>query len=165
MEQKLFKMFNDQLNYELSSANIYLNMALHAGGMGLDGFKHWFEQHYQEEQFHAVKLYNYLLMRGMQPEIVGLEKPPTNFKSVTEMLEMSLAHEKTVTANYRELMKVSRELLDYGSETVVAFYLAEQDEEEALFQSWLDKAKLVKDAGLYMLDKEAAERLAPTPLV
>lgn len=165
METKLFEMYNTQLNFELESANIYLNMALHAGGLGMDGFKHWFEMHYQEEIFHANKLYNYMLTRGKQPYITAMAKPATGFNSIVEMLEVALEHEKKVTENFQNLMKVSRELSDYSSESLISFYLTEQIEEEALFQSWLDKAKLVKDAGLYMLDQEAAKRVAPTPLV
>ncbi|MCK5732240.1 MAG: ferritin, partial [Tenericutes bacterium] len=97
--------------------------------------------------------------RGGRVEIRGFEDPRNEFESVLEVLEASLAHEKEVTRRINSLMKLAYEENDYPSISLLQWYVDEQVEEEDNFSKLIEKVKMVKNAGLYMLDKELSTRV------
>jgi len=159
MDKRLEKAINDQLNFEIESAHIYLAMTGYVSTLGLDGFENWLLVQYEEELAHAKKFMRYLNERGGRVRIDGFENPENEFKSLLEVFEISLDHEKKVTARINNLMKIAHEVNDYASVSFLQWYVDEQVEEEDNFSKMIDKIKLVKDAGLYMLDKEVALRV------
>ena len=60
MDKKVHELLNDQVNKELYSAYLYLDMANFYDAKGLDGFANWFEIQAREEQDHAMLIYKYL---------------------------------------------------------------------------------------------------------
>lgn len=44
---------NEQINFEMFSANTYLSMSTYFAQQGLDGFAHWYYKQYKEELTHA----------------------------------------------------------------------------------------------------------------
>lgn len=163
LNQKLIDAINEQINYEIESAHIYLAMGSYISTIGLDGFENWMMIQYQEELAHARKFINYMQNRAARVEIKGFGDPENNFKSLLEVLEKSLAHEKTVTTRINNLMKIAHEVSDYAAISFLQWFVDEQVEEEDNFSKLIDKVKLVKDAGLYMLDKEVALRVFVDP--
>ncbi|HPJ24071.1 MAG TPA: ferritin [Bacillota bacterium] len=159
MNKKLEQAINTQLNFEIESAFVYVAMKNYLASLSLDGFVNWFEIQYQEEMAHAQKFMDYVNGRGGRVEIRGFETPRNEFGSVLEVLEASLAHEKEVTRRIHNLMKLAVEESDYPSVTLLQWYVDEQVEEEDNFTRLIEKVKLVKDAGLYLLDKELATRV------
>ena len=57
---------NEQIKWEMYSANLYLAMSAYLQDAGLTGFAHWMRVQYQEETAHALKFYDFLLARGGQ---------------------------------------------------------------------------------------------------
>ena len=164
MNQKLVDAINEQLNYEIESAHIYLAMAGYVGTLGLDGFENWLMVQYEEELAHAKKFMGYINERGGRVAIKGFEDPENDYNSLLEVFEVSLKHEYTVTERINNLMSIAHEVKDYAAISFLGWYVEEQVEEEDNFGKMIDKIKLVKDAGLYLLDKEAAERVfVPIP--
>lgn len=163
MNQKLVDAINDQLNYEIESAHIYLAMAGYVGSIGLEGFENWLMVQYEEELAHAKKFMSYLNERGARVRIAGFEDPANDYKSILDVFEVSLKHEYTVTDRINKLMKLAHELNDYAAINFLQWYIAEQVEEEDSFGKVIDKIKLVKDAGLYLLDQEMALRVFVDP--
>ncbi len=159
MNKKLEDAIVTQLNFEIESAFVYLAMKNYLESLSLDGFVNWFDIQFQEEMAHAQKFMDYLNERGGRVEIRGFETPKNEFKSILEVLETSLNHEKEVTRRIHNLMKLAIEENDYPSVTLLQWYVDEQVEEEDNFTRLIEKVKLVKDAGLYMLDKELATRV------
>jgi len=159
MNKKVEAAMNTQLNFEIESAFVYMAMKNYLETLSLDGFVNWFDIQFQEEMAHAQKFMNYLNDRGGRVEIRGFETPKNDFKSVLEVLETSLNHEKEVTRRIHELMKLATEENDYASVSLLNWYVDEQVEEEDNFSRLIEQVKLVKDAGLYMLDKELATRV------
>jgi len=157
--KKIGKAINTQLNFEIESAFVYMAMKNYLATLSLDGFAHWFDIQYQEEMGHAQKFMNYLNDRGGRVEITGFPTPNNNFTSVLEVLIASLAHEKEVTRRIHELMSLAVAENDYPTVGLLQWYVNEQVEEEDNFTRLIEKVKLVKDAGLYMLDKELAARV------
>ena len=164
MEKQLESAINEQLNYEIESAHIYLAMAGYISTLGLEGFESWFMVQYEEEIAHAKKFINYVNERGGRVQIKGFIDPENEFKSLLDVLEISLSHEKEVTKRINNLMKIAYEVQDYAAISFLQWYIDEQVEEEDNFNKLIEKVKLVKDLGLYQLDKEMLLRVF-VPLV
>ena len=83
---------NEQIKWEMYSANLYLAMSAYLQDAGLTGFSHWMRIQYQEETAHALKFYDFLLSRGgqvtMQTGPIFLKflkkRCPTNRKLLAE---------------------------------------------------------------------------------
>ncbi len=164
MNKKLAEAINTQINYEIESAHVYLAMQSYISTLGLDGFENWFGIQYDEELAHARKFIKFMNDRGARVEIRGFETPRNDFTSILEVCEVSLNHEKGVTTRINNIMSIAHEVKDYASVSLLQWYVDEQVEEEDNFSTLIDKIKLVKDAGLYMLDKELLTRVF-VPLV
>ena len=163
MNQKLVDAINEQLNYEIESAHLYLAMAGYVGTLGLDGFENWLMVQYEEELAHAKKFISYINERGGRVKVTGFKDPENNFSSLLEVFEVSLKHEYTVTDRINNLMSIAHEVKDYAAISFLGWYVEEQVEEEDSFGKVIDKIKLVKDAGLYLLDQEMALRVFVDP--
>ena len=159
MDKRLEDAINDQLNFEFESAHVYLAMAGYIATLGLEGFESWMYVQYEEEISHARKFIDYINERGGRVRIKGFETPRNDFDSLLEVLEVSLGHEKLVTSKINNLMKIAYEVQDYAAISFLQWYVSEQVEEEDNFSKLIDKVKLVKDAGLYHLDKEVGTRV------
>jgi len=159
MDKRLEAAINEQLNFEFESAHVYLAMAGYVATLGLEGFESWMYVQYEEEISHARKFVDYINERGGRVRIKGFETPRNDFDSLLEVLEVSLGHEKLVTSKINNLMKIAYEVQDYAAISFLQWYVNEQVEEEDNFNKLIDKVKLVKDAGLYHLDKEVGTRV------
>ena len=163
MNKKLVEAINTQLNFELESAHVYLAMQNYFAAESLSGFESWFNVQYQEEVSHAEKFMRYLNERGERVEITGFESPNNEFKSVLEVLETALNHEKKVTSKINDLMDMALELKDHASVSFLNWYIDEQVEEEATFSELIDKVKMMDGKGIYLLDKELGSRTFVDP--
>ena len=158
MNKKLEKAINTQINFEIESAFIYLAMKNYIETLSLDGFVNWFDIQFQEEMAHAQKFMDFVNNLGGRVEITNWESPKNEYKSILEVLETSLGHEKEVTRRIHNLMNLAEEEKDYPTISLLHWYVDEQVEEEDNFSRLIEKVKLVKDAGLYILDKELESR-------
>jgi ferritin len=158
MKKEMLDALNAQMNFEFFSAHIYLSMASYAAELGLTGFENWLLVQYEEEVFHARKFFGYIVSRGERPIIKGFENPEVDFKSILSTLETALHHERIVTSRINDLMKLADSINDYATRSFLLWFVDEQVEEEESFNDLILKVKLVKDAGLYMLDKELSTR-------
>lgn len=163
MNQKLVDAINSQINYEIESAHIYLAMAGYVGTLGLEGFENWLMVQYEEELAHAKRFMAYLNERGGRINIKGFEDPKNDFESILDVFETSLKHEYTVTERINNIMALAHDLKDFAAISFLQWFVDEQVEEEDSFGKVIDKIKLVKDAGLYLLDQEMAQRVFVDP--
>lgn len=163
MNKRIEDAINEQLNFEIESAHIYLAMNGYVATLGLEGFVQWFDVQYQEELAHSKKFMNYINERGGRVIIKGFEDPRTEYKSLQEVFEVALEHEYEVTKRINNIMKIAHEENDYATISFLQWFIDEQVEEEDSFSTMIDKIKLVKDAGLYMLDKEVGARVFVDP--
>jgi ferritin len=159
MNKRLEDAINVQLNFEIESAHIYLAMLGYVASLGLAGFENWLAVQYEEELSHAKKFMKYINERGGRVIIKGFEDPKIDYKSLLEVFEVALNHEFEVTRRINNIMKIAHEENDYATISFMQWFVDEQVEEEDNFSTLIEKIKLVKDAGLYMLDKEVALRV------
>ena len=98
LSPKLQEALNEQINKELFSEYLYLQMASWFGNENLDGFVNFFTVQTKEERFHAMKFYNYIIERGNKIILNGIDAPKNDFKGADDIFSYSLNHERFVTA-------------------------------------------------------------------
>lgn len=164
MDEKLCKEMNDQVTKELFSAYLYLSMAAYFENKGLSGMAHWMKIQSQEEMFHGMKIFDYLNERGEKVVLEAFEKPQSEFKSVRDVFEGSLAHEKKITVSCNNIYSIALEVKDHAAVGFMQWFVDEQVEEEANANEILTKFNFIKEdsVGMLMLDKELSARPQPT---
>ena len=160
LSDKMEKAFNDQINAELNSYYIYLSMSAWFTSQNLDGFAGWMRVQAQEEMMHAMKFFDHLLERGNTIKLQALDGPQVEWKSPLDVFEAAYKHEQYITGRINDLVKMAVEENDYASNIFLQWFVSEQVEEEASALAVVEKLKMVgsQPGGLYMLDREMAER-------
>jgi ferritin len=156
LSKNLLKLLNEQIGHEFASANLYLQMSAWCAYNGLVGSSFFLRHHSQEEMMHMFKLWDYVSETGAQPLLGPLEAPRSEFESLLELFRATLEHEKFITGKINNLVDAALQEKDYASFNFLQWYVAEQHEEEALFQGILDRIELVgtEGRGLYFIDRE-----------
>jgi ferritin len=156
LKPAVLEKLNEQVGHEFFSANLYLQMSSWCTAKGLEGCAKFLREHSTEEMNHMFRLFDYVNETGAQAVVPALEKPRHQFENVTEVFAATLEHEKFITSKINELVDVAFGEKDYSTFNFLQWYVAEQHEEEALFQRIVDMVNLVgtDGQGLYMLDRE-----------
>ena len=163
LSEKLEKELNKQFNFEIESAHIYLAMAGYASDLGLNGFTQWFMAQYEEELFHAKKIMKFIDDKGGRISVSGFNAPKNEYSSILEAFEETLNHEAEVTEKFYDLIDLAIEEREHATKSFLQWFVDEQVEEEASVSDMISKIKLVKDAGLFLLDQEAGKRTFVAP--
>lgn len=165
ISDKIVEALNEQLKWELYSANLYLSMSAWFQNEGLPGFANWMRVQYQEETAHALKFYDFVLSRGGKVKMSSIEAPDHKWKNILDVYETTAKHEAEVTRRINALTKLSRDENDYASEIFLQWFVTEQIEEEENVKEILGQLKLIggDGQGILMLDKEFATRTFVAP--
>lgn len=161
INKQVSEMLNKQVNLELFSAYLYLEMANYFVDEGLDGFGHWFNLQAQEEMDHARIILNYLQDNEIKIELKAIEDPSRDYKSHMEALDEVLFHERLITDSIHKIYEFAMDEKDFRSMQFLDWFIEEQAEEEAAANELITRYKLfTKDGrGLYALDKEMSQRI------
>jgi len=149
-----------QINREFYSSYLYLSMASYATSINLEGFAKWLRVQTAEEYSHAMKIYDYVEHQQGRVLLGALAEPPAKFKSVLDIFEKTLAHEKHITSSIHALYSLAEKEKDYATQAFLQWFVSEQVEEEAEAQRVVDRIKMVGDSMsvLLYLDKEMGKR-------
>ncbi len=82
--------------------------------------------------------------------------PKSEYKNIQGIFEITYQHEYLITKEINTLVKAASEESDFSTVNFLQWYVAEQHEEEHLFNSITDKIKMIgiDGKGLYFIDKE-----------
>ena len=165
LKDNVEKALNDQLNFELYSAYIYLAMSAWFEDQDLPGFANWMDIQWQEEQFHSNKFFHFINARGGRVELEAIPKPQKDWNSPLEAFEHALEHEQTVTARIGQLVRLSRDEDDYGTESFLTWFIDEPVEEESNVDTIIKQLKRIGDHGpsILMLDQQLGARSFTPP--
>ena len=165
LSENITQALNDQLNFEIYSANIYLSMAAYFDSLNLTGFANWMKVQYREEMVHAMKLYDYINERGNRVIITGCPDPLVDYDSPLATFKRALTHEQTVTSRFNDLMTLALDEKDHATVNILQWYVSEQVEEESSANAVIQQLTLMADApgGLFMLDRELGLRVFNLP--
>lgn len=161
----MLEALNRQINRELYSAYLYLSMSAWFSDRGLPGFANWMQVQVQEEQFHAMKFYDYCIARGGRATMLPIEAPPNEWESPLAVFEATYAHEQRVTQMINDLVDLAMKEKDHATTNFLQWYVDEQVEEEANDTEIIGKLQLIGDEtnGLFMLDKDLGTRVFTPP--
>ncbi|MCO4294607.1 ferritin [Solitalea sp. MAHUQ-68] len=167
ISKNMENMLNEQINAELFSANLYLSICSYFQDQELDGFANFFRVQSKEELFHAGKQFDYIHAVGGKVTMKGVGAPETDFKSIIHAFEVTLAHEKKVTASINGLVKQALTENDYATHNFLQWFIAEQVEEEASISNLLKKLQMIGDnsSALYLLNTELGQRTFVEPTI
>ena len=160
ISEPMLKSLSEQLNREFGSAYLYLAMSAYCSHVEFNGAARWFRLQYEEEQLHAMKVYDYLIEHGVQVALTSISEPPAESGSLLEVFEMSLSHEQEMTARLNELSDQALSEKDHATYNLLQWFVNEQIEEEASVGAIISKLRLVGDDGygLLMIDNELGAR-------
>ncbi|OLP16982.1 ferritin [Leptolyngbya sp. 'hensonii'] len=158
LSQAMIDRLNEQINLEMFSSHLYLQMSSWCAYKALDGCATFLNQHADEEMMHMRRLISYLQETGALAIVGGMDAPPKEFNSLQEMFEKIYIHEQSITRKINDLVHLANTEPDYSTLQFLQWYVAEQHQEEFLFKSILDKIKLIgtDGQGLFFIDREVA---------
>src|SRR4029079_16831119 len=140
----------EQIAREFAAAHHYVAIGNYYSAETYPQLTSYFYDQAEEEREHAMKMVNYLIDMGIQPDIGGVESPKGGFgdhvepirvaleperegalAACVERIRVALEQERQVTIKISELFEIARETRDYASEQFMHWFLQEQVEEEA----------------------------------
>jgi len=165
MKQRMEKAINDQINAEISSSYLYLAMTAYCDAAGLPGAAHWMRQQVQEELFHVMKMFHYLVERGGKVTLDAIARPQQTWESPLAVFQGVLDHEKKVTGLINTLTDLAIKESDHATVNFLQWFIAEQVEEEAAAGAVVAKLKLAGNdtSALLYLDAELGRRIFTLP--
>ncbi len=165
LADKMQKAIKGQINAELYSAYLYLAMAAWFQERDLPGFANWMRIQVQEEQFHAMKMFDHVLERGGRTDLGAIEAPPGDWKAPLDVFKATLEHEQKVTGLINDLVYLARDERDNATEIFLQWFVKEQVEEEDTASGILGQLKLVEGSpqALFLMDRELGQRVFTPP--
>ncbi len=151
---------NDQIQKELHSAYIYLSMSAYFEAQNLAGAAHWMRHQSEEEQEHAMKIFEFVTDRGGRVVLQAIGAPPSDFASPLAVFEAAYAHEQKVTKSIHDLYALAVKESDYPTQVMLQWFIGEQVEEEKNASTIVEQLKMVGDlpAAMFMIDRQLGSR-------
>ena len=75
ISDKLCAALNKQINAEMYSSYLYLSMSAWFEDRSLSGFGNWMRVQAEEETFHAMKMFDYVIERGGRVVLESIQQP------------------------------------------------------------------------------------------
>ncbi len=165
IKQIIEETLNQQVTREMYSSNLYLSMAGFYHSINLNGFANWMRVQAQEEMFHALKIFDYILNRGGNAKIGEISAPPSHWDSPLSAFEASYHHEQLVTNWVNELADLAIKEGDHATHILMQWFITEQVEEEATVSDIVSRLKLAGDnpSSLFLMDNELKTRVFTPP--
>ena len=159
LKKNVLAALNAQINAELYSAYIYLGMSAWCESQNLPGFASWMRRQFEEEQSHALKIFDYVHDQGGAVVLTAIAQPPKTYKSLRDVWETTLKHEKHVTALIHKLYALAQEEQDFATQALMQWYVTEQVEEEKNASAILEQVKMVgpHSSAVFFIDRHVAK--------
>lgn len=165
MKKTVLDAINQQINAELAASYSYLAMAAWCQSQNFTGSATWLRVQSQEEQLHAMKLFDFVLARGGSVELMAMPKPAGTFKSVVDVFEAAYRQEQEVGRQIDQLYELAFKEKVFAAMAELQWFLTEQTEEEKTAREIAAKFAMIKNdpASLLDLDRELGARPAVEP--
>lgn len=160
MPEDLATAFNDQITMELASSVAYLQMSAHLEAQNLIGMASWMRLQADEENEHAQRFLEFVLDRGNPVRLGAIDAPKSDFESVETVFAIALAQEQEVTEAIHHLYRLASDGGDLASFPFLQSFIAEQNEEEAMVETILERVRLAggESSAILLLDRELGAR-------
>jgi ferritin len=160
MNVRVVEAINRQINSELSAAYAYLAMSAWCERQKFVGAARWLRLQSQEENMHAMKLFDFLLARDCVVELQAIERPRLAFSTVADVFVRALEQEQEVSRQIDALYETAFTEKAFAAVAELQWFLTEQVEEEKVAREIVAKFKMVGDdaASLLDMDRELGTR-------
>jgi ferritin len=157
---KIQKALNKQANAEFNAFYSYLSMSAYFESNYMPGCARWFKAQSGEEFTHAMKLNEYILVRGGQVVLTAIDAPETRWETFLSVFENAYAQELKVSELINDLVGLARSEHDYATENMLQWFVTEQVEEENAANNNVERFKLIKNDvdGIVVFDRGLGER-------
>ncbi|HPC82415.1 MAG TPA: ferritin [Thermoanaerobaculaceae bacterium] len=151
---------NEQIREEMYSSYLYLAMAAYFEGLDLRGMARWMRVQAQEENSHAMKLFDYVFERGGTVTLKALAEPQATWASPAAAFAAALGHERHITGCIHKLVEQAAAEHDHGTVNFLQWFVKEQVEEEANVEPIARRLEKIGDnmVGLLFTDRELGSR-------
>jgi len=139
ISSRMKKALNEQISLEASASNTYLAMASWCEITGYDGGASFFYAQSDEERTHMLKIVHYLNDVGAGASIPAVKAPVVSFKSIENILKISLKNEQTVTKAIHKMVELAQKEKDHSTYAFLEWFVNEQVQEETKFETLLQK--------------------------
>ena len=165
LNKKITELLNSQINKELFSEYLYLDMSNYYIENNLNGFGNWFLIQAQEEHAHAMLIVKYILNNTEKVVFEEIAAPKEQYKDFKKPLVSSLEHEIFISTSINTIYAEAYTLKDFRTMQFLDWFVKEQGEEEKNADDLCKRFDLfASDArGLYLLDSELATRVFNAP--
>src|SRR5262249_52486481 len=153
---RVVEAINRQINSELSASYSYLAMSAYCERQKFTGAARWLRLQSQEENMHAMKLFDFILARDESVELEAIARPRWAFNGVAEVFERALEQEREVSRQIDALYEIAFTEKAFAAVAELQWFLTEQVEEEKTARQIVAKFKMVGNdpASLLDLDRE-----------
>src|SRR5208283_4146034 len=114
---------NNQINGEIASTYLYLSMTAYFESKNFRGLAKWMEVQAREEWSHAMKIFHQVNERNGRVVLTQIDAPPSEWKSVLDVFEHTLAHELKVTEMIHALVKLANNESDYATLAFLQWFI------------------------------------------
>ncbi len=165
LNREVASLLEQQINKELYSAYLYLDISNYYYAKNLDGFGNWFKIQAQEERDHAMLFLTYLQNNGEAPKLTAIDAPDQDFANFRDPLAATLVHEEYVTSLIHAIYAEATKANDFRTLQFLDWFVKEQGEEEKNANDLLGRFDLFGSdpKSLYALDAEMAARTYSAP--
>jgi len=143
-QSKFHELLRTQIRNEFTASQQYTAVAVYCDDQDLPQLAAHFYAQSLEERNHAMGMVQYLLDNDLQVSIPGIDEVRSEFDSLSDVVELVLRQEQTVTDQIATLARTARDEGDYLGEQFMQWYLKEQVEEVASMTTLL---RIVRRAG------------------
>lgn len=140
-------LLNQQIKKEAFSSSVYLAMASWCNRNGFDYSSEYFFKQAEEERFHQLKLYKYVLDMGgaaLSPEITNI---PNEFNGFRDVFEDALEQEIMITQSFKNIYSICLREQDYVTTEFLNWFMKEQREEEYKARRALELFEVIGEEG------------------
>src|SRR5215210_4891869 len=162
MNPAVLEAINRQINSELNASYSYLAMSAYCERQKFMGAAAWLRLQSQEEQMHAMKLFDFVLARDCDVQLRAIEEPKGIFKNVAEVFETALQQEQEVSRQIDALYEIAFREKAFAAAAELQWFLTEQVEEEKTTREIVAKFRMVGNdpASLLDLDRDLGARMS-----
>ena len=160
--KKMEAALNEQIKEELASAYLYLSMSAHFAAEGWDGMAGWIRVQAQEEQEHAMRLFDHIVERGGKVKLHALPAPEAKWASPLAAFQAAYKHEQHITACIHGLVELAQKEKDHAAGAMLQWFVMEQVEEEDHASKAVQLLERMgsEGRGLVIADREFGRRVA-----
>lgn len=160
INEKVAALLNEQINKEIYSAYLYLDMSNYFDARGLNGFAKWYMVQAREELDHALRIYRYMQDNDSAVTLLAIEQPSRGYDNTLDVLNTALEHEESVTNSIHTIYCEADKQHDLRTMEFLQWFINEQGEEETNARDLITKLRIFANdgKGLYLLNQELGER-------